>query len=90
MLSSLLLLPARITISAIESIALVDLFYYMDVLLFPITLLTLNLDEIEKTKKRVSELLIEKKQSEEHLQFILDNSIDIILNAYTFGPHFLE
>ena len=60
MLSSLLLLPARITISAIESIALVDLFYYMDVLLFPITLLTLNLDEIEKTKKWFLSYLLKK------------------------------
>jgi PAS domain S-box-containing protein len=84
-LSSMSLLLVRIWIPAIESIALIDLIYYIDVLLFPIMLMALNLDYVEKTKKMVSKLLTEKTQSEEDLQFILDNSIDIILTANNVG-----
>ena len=81
----MLLLLARISIPAIESIALIDLIYYIEVLLFPIMLMALNLVDVEKTQKMVSELLTEKTQSEEDLQFILDNSIDIILTANNVG-----
>ena len=84
-LSSMLLLLARILIPAIDSIALIDLIYYIEVLLFPVMLMALNLVDVEKKQKTVSELLTEKTQSEEDLQFILDNSIDIILTANNVG-----
>lgn len=84
-LSSLTLLVARICIPGIDSFDFLFLVYYFEVLLFPIMLLALNLDEIEKTHKKVSQLLSEKTQSEEDIQFVLDNSIDITLIADNVG-----
>lgn len=84
-LSSFSILLARIWMPAIDSFDFFDLIYYMEVLLFPIMLLALNLDEVEKTYRKASELLSQKMQSEEDLQFILDNSLDITLIANNVG-----
>ncbi|MFT4888118.1 MAG: PAS domain S-box-containing protein [Pseudohongiellaceae bacterium] len=84
-LSSFSILIARIWMPAIESLGFLDLIYYMEVLLFPIMLLALNLDEVEKTYRKVSALLDQKTQSEEDLQFILDNSLDVTLIADNVG-----
>jgi PAS domain S-box-containing protein len=84
-LSSFSILIARIWMPAIESLDFFDLIYYMEVLLFPIMLLALNLDEVEKTYRKVSALLEQKTQSEEDLQFILDNSLDITLITNNVG-----
>lgn len=84
-LSSFSILLARIWMPAIDSFDFLDLIYYMEVLLFPIMLMALNLDDVEKTYKKVAQLLKQKTQSEEDLQFILDNSLDITLIANNVG-----
>lgn len=84
-LSSLGLLSARIAIPGIASFDLLFLVYYIEVLLFPVMLLALNLNEVEKTHKKVSQLLTLKIQSEEDIQFILDNSLDITLTTNNVG-----
>lgn len=84
-LSSLSILLTRLWIPAIESFVFIDLIYYIEVLLFPMMLLALNLDEVEKTYRKVSRLLKQKTQSEEDLQFILDNSLDITLISNNVG-----
>lgn len=84
-LSSSALFLARISIPGIGSFDLLFLVYYMEVLLFPIMLLALNLSEVEKTHKQVSQLLTLKTQSEEDIQFILDNSLDITLTTNNVG-----
>lgn len=85
-LSSLSLLIIRISQPSIDtSFELIGLIYYMEVLLFPIMATALNFFEIENTHMQVQSLLDEKTQSEKDLQFILDNSLDIILITNHIG-----
>ncbi len=70
---------------AIESIDLINLVYYMGVLMFPMMMMALNLSEVEYTHQKVHSLLIDRTQAKEDLQFILDHSLDIILITDTVG-----
>lgn len=84
-LSTLALFIVRVLIPAIESIELLYLVYYMEVLLFPTAISALGLIEVEMTHDRVRALLDSQTQSRSDLQFIIDNSLDIILTADNVG-----
>ena len=86
LLSSLTLFVARAWLPAtLESLDLLYLIYYMEVLMFPIMAMALNLTEVEATHGKVQALLKKQTQSEKDLQFILDNSLDITLIADNVG-----
>lgn len=70
-----LALPA----SAIDNLYL--LFYYIEYVCFSMMLIAIILYEIEYSNRKVQSLLDSKVQSEQDLQFIVDNSFDIILMA---------
>lgn len=61
------------------------LIYYMEYLFFSIMLTAMIIFEIEYSNTTVKKLLNEKVQSEQDLQFIVDNSLDIILVANEVG-----
>jgi len=84
-LSSFSILLLRSVVPAVEDLELYYLLYYVEVLFFPIMLTALNLLETENTHRRLQLLHEEKAQSEEDLQFILDNSLDIIFMVNEFG-----
>lgn len=70
------------------SLALDELYlaiYYMELVTYPIIIVSLMLAEVENTNKRISELLTDKEQSEANLQFIVNNTLDIILVADEVG-----
>lgn len=79
------LVSIRASLVIVQSVEMVYLLYYLDVLIFPILVSVLVLAEIENTHSRVNELLSEKTQSEADLVFILDNSVDIILTVNNAG-----
>ena len=61
------------------------LIYYMEYLSFTLLLVALILYELEFSKNQVASLLAEKTQSEQDLQFIVDNSLDVILMSDNVG-----
>lgn len=61
------------------------LLYYMEYMSFSMMLTALILYEIEYSNRKVKKLLNSKTQSEQDLQFIVDNSLDIILVADDSG-----
>ena len=59
--------------------------YYIEFILFTIMLATFLLYELEFSNERVQKLLDDISQSESDLQFIVDNSLDVILVADPIG-----
>lgn len=77
--SSILLLAIRGWIPYLDVGDLYYLAYYIELLMFPIMLGALDLSEVENAHQRVRSLLADQSQSRKDLQFILDNSLDVIL-----------
>ena len=82
---SLMLLVLRFAVTGMELGDTFYLLYYVECLLFPMLIAALILTESELTQRRVSDLLAERTQSGEDLQFIVDNSDDIVLVANEVG-----
>jgi PAS domain S-box-containing protein len=79
------LLLIRITLPSLVIDNFYLLLYYMEYLSFSMMLIALILYEIEYSNRKVRKLLDSKTQSEQDLQFIVDNSLDIILVADDAG-----
>lgn len=79
------LVAIRITLPALEISNFYLLLYYMEYLSFSMMLTALILYEIEYSSRKVKKLLVSRTQSEQDLQFIVDNSLDIILVADSSG-----
>ncbi|MFK7863891.1 MAG: PAS domain S-box protein [Pseudohongiellaceae bacterium] len=79
LVASALLLLIRITLPALPINNFYLLLYYMEYLSFSMMLTALILYEIEYSNRKVRKLLDSRTQSEQDLQFIVDNSLDIIL-----------
>ncbi len=77
--ASILLLAIRGWIPYLDIGDLYYLAYYMELLMFPIMLGALDLSEVENAHQRVRSLLADQSQSRKDLQFILENSLDVIL-----------
>jgi PAS domain S-box-containing protein len=71
----------RISLPAMAVDNLYLLFYYIEYVCFSMMLIAIILYEIEYSNRKVQNLLDRKVQSEQDLQFIVDNSFDIILVA---------
>ncbi|MFT7471347.1 MAG: PAS domain S-box-containing protein [Kiritimatiellia bacterium] len=84
-LSGISLVSIRIALLIVDSIDMVYLLYYLDVLIFPILVSALVLAEVENAHSKVSALLKERTRSETGLRFILDNSVDVILTVSNAG-----
>lgn len=85
LVASATLLAIRITLPALPINNLYLLLYYMEYLSFSMILTALILYEIEYSSRKVKRLLDSRTQSEQDLQFIVDNSLDIILVADDVG-----
>ncbi|NKB32482.1 MAG: PAS domain S-box protein [Pseudomonadales bacterium] len=59
--------------------------YYMELIAYPIIIVSLMLAEVENTNRRINDLLAEKAQSEADLKFIVNNTLDIILVSDEVG-----
>ncbi|MCG8413667.1 MAG: PAS domain S-box protein [Pseudomonadales bacterium] len=75
----------RSTLPALELNDIYLLLYYMEYLSFTLLLVAMVLYELEFAKQQIGDLLAEKTQSEQDLQFIVDNSLDVILVADQVG-----
>lgn len=75
----------RVTQPALELGDIYLLLYYMEYLSFTLLLVAMVLYELEFAKQQIGDLLAEKIQSEQDLQFIVDNSLDVILVADKVG-----
>ena len=69
----------RITLPSLAVDNFFLLLYYMEYLSFSMILTALILYEVEYSNRKVKVLLEDATQSEQDLQFIVDNSLDIIL-----------
>ncbi|MFT4816793.1 MAG: PAS domain S-box-containing protein [Pseudohongiellaceae bacterium] len=85
LVSSFALLALRAGIPASNSIEMVYLLYFMELLLFPVLLTSLHLSEVQATHEKVKTLLSRRTQSEANVQFILDHSMDIIVAVNSAG-----
>ncbi len=81
--STLLLIRLALPAMPIDNFYL--LFYFIDYMCFSMMLIAIILYEIEYSNRKVKSLLDAKVQSEQDLQFIVDNSFDIILVADNQG-----
>jgi PAS domain S-box-containing protein len=79
------LLLIRITLPSLVIDNFYLLLYYMEYLSFSMVLIALIIYEIEYSNRKVRRLLDSRTQSEQDLQFIVDNSLDIILVADDAG-----
>ncbi len=84
-LASVIILGIRCLLPALNIDDFYLLFYYMEYLSFTLLLVALVLYELEFSKQQVASLLAEKTQSEQDLQFIVDNSLDVILVSDNVG-----
>lgn len=84
-LSGLVILAIRSILPSLNYGEFYLLFYFMEYLSFSMMLVGLVLFELEFSKQQVSDLLSERTQSEKDLQFIVDNSLDVILVADHVG-----
>ena len=85
LVSSFALLVLRVGIPASSSMEMVYLLYFMELLLFPVLLTALHLSEVQAVHEKVKALLRRRTQSEANVQFILDNSVDIIVAVDSAG-----
>jgi len=83
--SSLSILAIRSALPALSYGEFYLLLYFMEYFSFSIMLVGVVLFELEFSKDEVSALLNERIQSEKDLQFIVDNSLDVILIADQVG-----
>ncbi len=77
--STLLLIRLSLPLLPLDNLYL--LLYFIEYICFSMLLIAIILYEIEYSNRKVKELLDSKVQSEQDLQFIVDNSFDIILVA---------
>ncbi|MEQ8313436.1 MAG: PAS domain S-box protein [Gammaproteobacteria bacterium] len=85
LLASGAILAIRSLLPALELDDFYLLIYYMEYLSFTLLLVALVLYELEFSKQQVASLLAHKTQSEQDLQFIVDNSLDVILVTDNVG-----
>lgn len=78
-LASLILLSVRVGLPALPLNELYLLLYYIEYLCFIVILIAIALYELEFANRKVHALLDERTRSEQDLQFIVDNSLDVIL-----------
>ncbi len=83
--SSLFVFSIRAVLPALDYGEFYLLLYFMEYLSFSMMLVGLVLFELEFSKQQISDLLNERIQSEKDLQFIVDNSLDVILVADHVG-----
>lgn len=82
---STLLLLLRLWIPGIESFNLIEIVYYIEVLIFPFLAASLTLSEFERAHQRIQKLLAERTRTMQELQFVFDNSMDTILITDNVG-----
>jgi PAS domain S-box-containing protein len=85
LISSFALLSLRAIIPVASSIELVYLIYFLQLMLFPVLLTALHLSEVQTTHEKIKSLLRRRIQSEANVQFILDNSMDVIVAVNSAG-----
>lgn len=83
--ASATIVMVRCLLPALEVDDFYLLIYYMEYLSFTLLLVALILFELEFSKNQVADLLADKTQSEQDLQFIVDNSLDVILMSDNVG-----
>lgn len=76
---SALLFLLRFWLPGIESFDLIEIIYYIEVLVFPFLAATLTLSEFELAHQRIKNLLADRTRTIKELQFVFDNSMDTIL-----------
>lgn len=84
-LASLILLIVRIVLGNIAITDTYLLLYYMEYLCFVVMMIAIALFELEFANRKISKLLEDKTRSEQDLQFIVDNSLDVILITDNVG-----
>jgi PAS domain S-box-containing protein len=77
--TALALLGLRLAVPFMEVSDLFYLLYYLENLLFPLLLAAVTVLELEDANRRISDMHERRKQSEQELQFIVDNALDVIL-----------
>ncbi|MFK7865609.1 MAG: PAS domain S-box protein [Pseudohongiellaceae bacterium] len=82
---SIVLLLLRFWQPLVENTSLLDIVYYIEVLIYPFLLGMFVLYESEHAQKRIQELLLERTRTIKELQFVFDNSMDTILITNNVG-----
>ncbi|MCI5107110.1 MAG: PAS domain S-box protein [Pseudomonadales bacterium] len=77
--TALALLGLRLAVPFMEVSDLFYLLYYLENMLFPLLLAAVTVLELEDANRRISDMHARRKQSEQELQFIVDNALDVIL-----------
>ena len=83
--SSAVILAIRLSLPAIDSDVLFGALYYIEYFCFIIMLAAIILFEVEFANRQIRTLLDERTRSEQDLQFIVDNSLDVILITDNVG-----
>ena len=84
-LASFSMLLFRLILPTIPAGLISDFIYFLEYLTFTVMLIALLLYELEFANAAVEDLLLEKTQSEQDLEFIVNNSLDIILVSDAVG-----
>lgn len=84
-LASMSLLLLRSVIPSIPFDESYLILYYMELIAFAVILMGLLLAGVENTNKRINDLLTDKAQSEEDLNFIVNNTLDVVLVSNEVG-----
>ena len=84
-LASFSMLMFRLVLPTIAEGLISDFIYFLEYLTFTVMLIALLLYELEFANAAVEDLLLEKIQSEHDLEFIVNNSLDIILVSDAVG-----
>lgn len=84
-LASFSMLLFRLILPTIAAGPVSDFIYFLEYLTFSVMLIALLLYELEFANAAVEDLLLEKIQSEQDLEFIVNNSLDIILVSDAVG-----
>lgn len=82
---SLTILVIRLSLPVVESDDLFGALYYIEYFCFIIILTAIILFEVEFANRQIETLLDERTRSEQDLQFIVDNSLDVILVTDNVG-----
>ncbi len=83
--TSLALLAIRIYVPFLGLSDFFYLIYYLENLLFPLLLASITVLELESANQRIAALHEQRKQSEQELQFVVDNALDVILMTDQVG-----
>jgi PAS domain S-box-containing protein len=84
-LASFSMLLLRLILPTIPMGLISGFVYFLEYLTFTVMLIALLLYELEFANAAVEDLLLEKTQSEQDLEFIVNNSLDIILVSDAVG-----